>query len=266
MNCEDVRSQLLQYQQGRLDLGAADAIRAHLDGCAICGHEDAAERTLTDLLEHRLPQHPASLALKRRLAAGWPAPAPARLPWWQRWARPGVPAFAVAVLLLVAVPIVYFERATVREAGGTSRMVGEAINDYLRVVSSQHPVEIQSGGIHQVKPWFAGRLDFAPVVSFVGDQDFPLEGGAVGYFLDRKAAVFVYRRRLHLIPLFVFRGDGLHWPSKGLKSLGRVQAYSETARGINTILWRDGDLGYALVSDVDSSELHALALKLAGNT
>lgn len=264
MNCEDVRSQLLQYQRGRLEAGAASAVRAHLDECATCGHEDAAERTLSELLEHRLPQHPASIALKRRLAAGWPLPAPSPLSWWRRWARPLVPTFTVAVVLLVAGPLLYVQRTTVREANGTSRMVGEAINDYLRVVSSQRPVEIQSGGIHRVKPWFAGRLDFAPVVSFSGDQDFPLDGGAVGYFLDRKAAVFVYRRRLHVVPLFVFRADGLTWPTKGLTALGRARAYSETARGINTILWRDGDLGYALVSDVDASELRALALKIAG--
>jgi hypothetical protein len=29
------------------------------------------------------------------------------------------------------------------------------------------------------------------------------------------------------------------------------------------LLWRDGDLGYALVSDVDRNELGRLALKLA---
>jgi anti-sigma factor RsiW len=266
MNCEDVRTQLLQYQRGQLDFGAADALRAHLDVCAACGHEAAAERTLTELLERRLLQHPASLALKRRLAAAWPAPTSIRGPWWRRWARTLVPAFAVVVALVVALPVFYYERTTVDEADGTSRMVAEAINDYLRVLSSQHPVEIQSGGIHQVKPWFEGRLDFAPVVSFAGDQDFPLEGGAVGYFLDRKAAIFVYRRRLHLISLFVFRAGGLPWPKKALEPLGRVRAYTQVDRGINTILWRDGDLGYALASDIDVSELHALALKLAGNT
>src|SRR6266566_672368 len=96
-------------------------------------------------------------------------------PTWPR-------ALPVATVLLVALPVVYYQRTTVRDTNGTSRMVGEAISDYLRVLSSQHPVEIQSGGIHQVKPWFEGRLDFAPVVSFDGDQDFALKGGAVGYF------------------------------------------------------------------------------------
>jgi len=264
MNCDDVRSQLVAYQQGRLELAAADAIRAHLDDCASCGHEEAAERTLSELLEHRLPQYPAPLALKRRLAAAWPVLARAAVPWWRRWPWTLAPAFTVVVVLLMAAPIVYWQRTSVREPGGTSRMVNEAINDYLRVTSSQHPVEIQSGGIHQVKPWFAGRLDFAPVVAFGGDQDFPLEGGAVGYFLDRKAAVFIYRRRLHVISLFVFRADGLPWPTRGLTPLGGARALTQTARGIHTILWREGDLGYALVSDVDPSDLGALARKLAG--
>jgi anti-sigma factor RsiW len=263
VNCEDVRSELFGYQQGRLGLDAADAVRAHLDECRACAHEEAAERIMTELLERRLPQHPASLALKRRVADGWPVPG--RRPRWQRWAPLLVPVCAVAVVLVIAWPVVYYAVTTVREADGTRRMVDEAIADYLRVLSSEHPVEIQSGGIHQVKPWFEGRLDFAPVVSLAGDQDFPLQGGAVGYFIDRKAAVFVYRRRLHAISLFVFRAEGLPWPSTGVKPLGRVRVYSEAARGINTILWRDGDLGYALVSDVDTSELRTLALKLTGH-
>src|SRR5947209_13571922 len=52
--------------------------------------------------------------------------------------------------------------------------------DHLRVLSSQHPLDVESGGIHQVRPWFAGRLDFAPEVPFVGDEDFPLRRGCGG--------------------------------------------------------------------------------------
>ena len=145
-------------------------------------------------------------------------------------------------------------------------MVSEAVNDYLRLLSSQHPLEIASGGIHQVKPWFEGRLDFAPVVSFEGDQDFPLKGGSVGYFLDRKAAVFVYGRRLHTIALFVFRAEGLPWPSRGLEAMGSAHASVSVSRGFNVLLWRAGELGYALVSDLDARELRGLGAKLASGT
>jgi anti-sigma factor RsiW len=142
-------------------------------------------------------------------------------------------------------------------------MVREVVNDYLRVVSSQHPLEVESGGLHQVKPWFEGRLDFAPVVAFEGDQDFPLKGGSVGYFLDRKAAVFVYGRRLHNIALLVFRAEGLPWPTQGLEPMGSARASATVSRGFNVLLWRAGELGYALVSDVDAQELHRLGTKLA---
>jgi anti-sigma factor RsiW len=122
---------------------------------------------------------------------------------------------------------------------------------------------VESGGLHQVKPWFEGRLPFAPAVAFEGDQDFPLKGGAVGYVLDRKAAVFVYGRRLHTIALFVFQAEGLSWPTRGLQAMGQARAYTTTDRGFNVILWRMGDLGYALVSDVDAHELADLGRRLA---
>ncbi|HSB71468.1 MAG TPA: zf-HC2 domain-containing protein [Candidatus Methylomirabilis sp.] len=263
MHCEEVRTHLIDYQQGRLRPGLQDEMRAHLDSCEACERAAGEERVLTDLLEHRLPQHPASIALKRRLAAQWPgAPAP-KPSWWSRWGRSLAPAVGVAVVLLIAIPL-YYERAIPDRSGGTAGMVREAVTDYLRLLASQHPLEVESGGIHQVKPWFEGRLDFAPVVSFEGDQDFPLRGGSVGYFLDRKAAVFVYGRRLHTISLFVFRAEGLPWPTRGLEPLGGSRAYATVSRGFNVILWRSGELGYALVSDLDAQELRGLGARLSG--
>ncbi len=263
MDCQDVRLHLLDYQRGRLGSELESDVRAHLEGCPACSHAKAAEQALTELLERRLPQYPASLALKGRLAAQWP-PAPVAGPsWWSRWGRSFAPAAAVAAVLLVALPL-YYERGSGGRAGRTAGMVTEAVNDHLRILQSQHPLDVETGDFHQVKPWFAGRLDFAPVVSFLGDQDFPLRGGAVGYFLDRKAAVFVYGRRLHTISLFVFRGEGLPWPARGLHPLGTVQAYTQVSRGYTVVMWRTGGLGYALVSDVAPSDLDRLAVKLSG--
>ena len=198
------------------------------------------------MLQYRLPQHPASLALKRRLAAQWPAPAPAARTRWPSWSRWLMPAAAVALLLVIAVPA-YQGR---REAGMAS-VASEAINDHLRVLQPDRPL----GQEHEVKPWFAGRLDFAPVVRFEGDAEFPLKGGAVEYFLDRRAAVLVYGRRLHTISLFVFRPEGVPLPSRG-RAERRI-------RGFNVVLWRGDDLGYALVSDLNAGELRMLAERLS---
>jgi anti-sigma factor RsiW len=104
-----------------------------------------------------------------------------------------VPALATAAVLLMAVPI-YYGQIGPLQSDRPASMVTEAVTNHLRVLSSQHPLDIESGNMHQVKPWYEGRLDFAPVVRFLGDEEFPLAGGAIGYFLDRKAAVFVFHR------------------------------------------------------------------------
>jgi anti-sigma factor RsiW len=262
MDCHDARIKLLDHQQGRLPQAMDEEVRAHLAGCASCAHEDAAEQALTEVLEQRLPQHAAPLGLKRRLAATWPAAPESRPSWWRRWGRPLAPALAVAAVLLVTLPLYSARGLRPREDGRA--MLTEAVNDHLRLLTSQHPLDIESGGMHQVKPWFLGRLDFAPVVSFLGDDEFPLQGGAVGYFLDRRAAVFLFHRRLHVITLLVFRADGLPWPEGSLALPGKPPALQTADRGFNVILWRGGELGYALVSDVDPSELSRLAAKLAG--
>ncbi len=264
MDCHDVREVLLHYQQGRLAPEAHGEIRAHLDRCPDCGQEDRAEHELTLALERRLPQHPAPLALKRRLAAQWPAEAarPAqRRAWLRQWM---MPAAAAAAVLLALAPLAW-QRLLSPTDTGRNAMITEAVNDHVRLLQARRPLEIESGGIHQVIPWFAGQLDFAPRVRFSGDADFPLRGGAVGYFVDRKAATLVYGRRLHTISVFVFRADGLPWPTGDRERQGRLELYRAASRGFNVLLWRDGELGYALVSDVDPRDLSLLATRLAAS-
>jgi anti-sigma factor RsiW len=195
----------------------------------------------------RLPQYPAPAALKRRLRARLPEELPRR-----RWL---LPSAAVAVAVAAAV------FATLPR---DNPLVDEAVADHLRTVYREHPIDIEGGGPHQVKPWFTGRLDFALPSLFGGNDEFTLAGGAVGYYLDRKAAVVVYKRALHTISLLVFRADGLRFP-RADRDLGRVVAHVRRQRGFAVVLWRDGELGYALVSDVQPDDLARLAALVAGN-
>jgi anti-sigma factor RsiW len=214
MDCNEALTHLLAHQRSSLAPELLTALEAHLEGCERCRREDAADQALSVALE-RLPRRAAPEALKRGVRA--------RLGERQ---APGVSRFKRTLLTLAAAALLALIALLVwRTPQSSDAMVAEAVNDHLRVLYSAHPLDVESGGIHQVKPWFAGRLDFAPAVAFDGDDDFPLQGGAVAYFLDRKAAAFEYKRRL---------------------------------------LWRDGELGYALVSDVNEGELVALGVKVAG--
>jgi anti-sigma factor RsiW len=254
MDHERAREAMLDERRGGLEATRVAELDAHVAACADCRHEREAERALSEALA-RMPRHEAPAALKRRLEAKVDEAAPAAHTRWR------VSALVLAAAAILVAAFLSLRGST--PAAPPSPLVAEAVNDHLRVLYAEHPIEVQSGGIHQVKPWFAGRLDFAPIVGFGGDDDFPLEGGSVAYFMDRKAAAFLFKRRLHVITLLVMRSDGLTWPAPEL-AVGRVRAHAEDSRGFHALLWHDGDLGYALVSDADPRELRALAGKIVG--
>jgi anti-sigma factor RsiW len=129
----------------------------------------------------------------------------------------------------------------------------ETVNDHLRLLGGA-PLARVTGGLHEVKPWFGGKLDFAPAVRFAGNPDFLLEGGAVEPFLDRRAAAFVYRRRLHTASLFVVMAQGLAFPAT---------VTARSVRGFSVVLWRAREQGYALASDLNLPELLELQKQIA---
>ena len=223
-------------------------------------HEQPRDGELDEALARR-PRHTAPAALRARIAARLPdsqrRPRASHLP---AWLAPVASALAAGVLvwgLTRPTPHLIHE-----PEGATAEMIREAVNDHLRVVQSTRPLEVEAGGIHQVKPWFTGRLDFAPRVDLEGDPDFPLLGGSLGYFHDRKSAVFVFGHRLHKITLLVFPADQLPWRTDGLKPLGPIAVDEQSSRGFNVLLWHTGELGYALISDVGAADLERLAPRL----
>jgi len=160
MTCDDVQSRLHEARKGRLDQGVRDELRAHLETCAACARANRAEGALDELLE-QLPRHAAPARLKRRLGNLMAQPAPAVAPMagaLTRWGRYLAPAMAAGLVILVGGLV----QRSARQDSALASLTGEAVNDHLRVLASQHPVEIESGGKHQVKPWFEGKLDFAP--------------------------------------------------------------------------------------------------------
>jgi anti-sigma factor RsiW len=253
MDCTAVRTHLVDLARGELASSERQEIDAHLRDCAACRHEAAADRALGDALATQMPRHAAPDALRRRLEQQYGGVRRQPLSRRRAFVMAAAAATAVGLVTAGAMQIVNVRRTRAVEIAELER---EAVNDHLRVLYSEHPIEVQGGGIHQVRPWFEGRLDFAPVVGFAGNDDFPLTGGAVGYFRDRKAAVFVYKRRLHTITLFVFKDDGLALPNRA----------ATTREGFHLVLWRAGGLGYALVSDLDMQELEQLARLIAKAT
>jgi anti-sigma factor RsiW len=104
-----------------------------------------------------------------------------------------------------------------------------------------------------VKPWFDGKIDFSPVVEDLGDKGFVLTGGRLDYLDNRPVAAIVYRRRQHIINLFV-------WPAARQADAPSV---AETRQGYNVVHWMRGGMAYWAVSNLNLKELeeftHALS-------
>ncbi|HET7500486.1 MAG TPA: hypothetical protein VFK02_05765 [Kofleriaceae bacterium] len=177
------------------------------------------------------------------------APAPGRLrdqlarrylarprPWWA-----AISGFAVGAAMAAAAVLL-----VVRAPGDGAAIVEEAVGDHMRIVGAQHPLDVETSDLHNVKPWFTPRLEFVPPVSFVGDDEFRLRGGELAVFHGHKAAAFVYQRRLHVISLLVFADP---------EERSRQES---TLRGFHIISWARGGIGMALVSDVNWDDLRLL--------
>ncbi len=257
MDCTGARERLRERVRGGLDPETTAGVDAHLAGCADCRHEAEAERLLDAALRGHLAEERAPDSLRRRVAAvvradGAPVGPgrPERRPAW---------AMAAAALVLALLGFLGGRAAERRSAA--EALADELVSDHLRVLASAHPLDVESTDSHQVKPWFEGRLDFAPVVP--GDRgELRLAGGSVGYVMDRKAAVLAYALRSHRLTLLAFPRDG----TPGLSAQPGAAPSRRARRGFEVVTWSAGDVAYALVGDVSGAELERIAVDLAAQT
>jgi anti-sigma factor RsiW len=166
---------------------------------------------------------------------------------WRSWLAPfalGAAAAAAITVLVVHTP------ATDPAALATLAAIDEAVGDHLRIVGAPHPLDVESNDLHNVKPWFTGRLDFVPPVGFVGDDEFRLRGGSLAVFQGHKAAAFVFQRRLHTITVLAYP-DAAARPRE-----------ETTTRGFHVITWATGGIGMALVSDIGWDDLRQLEIRV----
>ncbi len=244
MNCAEMHPLLHPYTDGELDLVRSLEVEQHLKTCAACATQKNSLLSLRSMLRDNDLSFRAPNSLRQKVRAIAPAPdkdAPARasdFSWLWRWLAVGATAFAVCTLVL-------------RPPGVSedSRLADEAVSGHVRSLMADHLMDVASTDQHTVKPWFNGKLDFAPDVKDFTAQDFPLVGGRLDYLGDRAVAALVYRRNKHFINVFV-------WPAANAKE---PTAETQHLRGFNVINRQANGLRYCLVSDLNEKELGDLA-------
>jgi anti-sigma factor RsiW len=246
VSCELTQSVLHGYVDGELDAARAADFERHLVSCAECVAALEAQETLRSSLQRAGLYERAPLALRQKVRAqfGTAAAAPVSItarsrPASWRW-------LAVAAALLLAA-LVSWKLVGPRGNAGEVAYASAIVDAHLRSLQPGHLEDVVSTDQHTVKPWFDGKLDFAPPVRDFASEGFPLQGGRLDVVHGRTVAVLVYARRKHVINVFI-------WPTPQRDA--PVQSGSQL--GYQWVDWRKGGMEMCAVSDVNSSELSTL--------
>lgn len=219
------------YLDGQLDGAESDAAERHLQSCVECQSFAAHAADLSDALR-RSTRHQAPELLRARVRAALKreaVPGKLRAFWWGAASGGGVSVLAAALALFLFLP-------------PSAASLAEAIADaHARALTSGKTIMVASSNHHVVKPWLAAHAGISPPAADFAAQGFVLTGGRVDTISGTQAAVAVYAHGNHELDLFT-------WVNKG----GSLPEAS-TVRGFHTAFWKQGDLNFAAVSDMDEA-------------
>jgi anti-sigma factor RsiW len=241
MNCEEAEVLLHALIDGELDAGHAREVEAHIAGCPRCAAALSDYREISKAMASADVRYTAPPELRRRIEAALPQPQAQVVQMPSRRAVLRGFAMGSAVSAIAATGLF----AIVVRNDDLERIQSEVVSAHLRSLQAGHLIDVVSTDQHTVKPWFNGKLDVAPPVIDLTAQGFTLIGGRLDYVDARAIGAVVYRRRQHVINLFVAQ----------TASTERRAAKIETVQGFNIRHWSDRGLNYWAVSDLAKDEL-----------
>ena len=244
MTCDDSRSVLHAYLDGELDAPRAAEFEHHLESCASCTRSLEAEESLRSSIQHARLYEPVPRGLENRIRrqlreSSVPFGGPKFALW--RWL-----AATAALLLFVGVGWKALEKS--RQGSEPSASIGalEIVDAHIRSLQPGHLTDVTSTDQHTVKPWFNGKVPFAPPVRDFAAEGYPLVGGRLDVLDGQTVAALVYGRRKHFISVFV-------WPEPSTEA----EQSTGAKRGYQWISWKQDGLRFCAVSDTNRDDLAA---------
>jgi anti-sigma factor (TIGR02949 family) len=242
LSCELAQTRLHAYLDGELDAAGSADFNQHLRTCAICAAALGEEEKLRQALQQSRLYSRAPVGLKLRIEESLPGSRVKARAGFASWRWLAVPAAMLIAATLTWRQIGVTERKSYHQAA-----VVAAVDAHLRSLQPGHLVDVESTDQHTVKPWFDGKLDFAPSVPDFSANDFRLLGGRLDVIGGRTVAALVYGRRKHFINVFIEKSAA----DASWNGSGEAQGYHWTA-------WNKDGFAFCAVSDVSASDLALL--------
>jgi|SRR5271165_4463658 len=242
MVCELSQTRLHAYLDGELDAAGAAEFERHLESCRDCTLQLAAEEKLREALQKAelYERAPLDIRSKIRSALTKEAPAPSRRPIPWAW-------LAAAAAMLLAAVLGWRQFENVNDDNTRQTLAAAVVDAHLRSIQPGHLADVVSTDQHTVKPWFDGKLNFAPPVRDFADAGFPLIGGRIDIINGHTVAALVYGRRKHLVNVFVAKSQ----PQETWNGAGELQGY-------HWLAWQKDGFSFCAVSDAAATDLDDL--------
>lgn len=246
MECKEVRSYIDCYADGELDPVVATHIDEHLKHCVGCQHALEELTSVRTLIQAGAPYYaaPGRLLANIRARVHPKVDTPTVMgdgSWWQ-WLRPAA--------LVAGTAVVTWIFALHLNSPQGELISEEVIASHARSTLTSRLTDVESSERHTVKPWLSAKLDFSPPVVDLADAGFPLVGARLDYLESRLVSALVYRRRQHVINLFI-------WPEKSARVVPASQTLSK--QGYQVLHWADSGMTFWAISDLNAGELKLFA-------
>lgn len=241
MECKECGPLLSRAVDGELDAAQRANMEAHLQACAACSRERDNLVALRSALKNKALSFAAPEELKARLRAQAAGQAQQGAP-----RRPSVPWWRGLAAALVCLGLASWSFAHFTAQSEQSVLAQEVVGAHIRSLMASHLSDVISTDMHTVKPWFAGKLDFSPLVTDFPEKEFNLVGGRLDYLHGRAVAALIYKHRQHVINVFT-------WPADT-----NVSNALTAKNGYNVVNWRQDTMEFWMVSDLNASELAEL--------
>ncbi len=249
MDCGELERAVDAYLDGEFDARERAEADAHLAKCERCRALADAQGRIRTAVRARLREAMAPPAQAGRAPAALrtrihDALALGHRPLWRRALAP-VPLGALAACAAGALLVLATH-------GGDNALVEEAVRNHNRRL----PLEVVEGSI---PGWFAGKLDFNPAPPLFHADGVRVLGARLSNLRELPAAYIRYELPRGQAGLFIVDDPGRRFGEAGREMrLGPNVVWLLNARGYNVAVWRDNEIVYSLVSDLDESALFDL--------